>query len=314
MIGSVSWPRFSLRTKIVVPFVLVVALVGTIGTAVVSAQVTNESVAEFDGSLLRASLLANDHLSLLEAARLTTLRAAADTTGVAEGTLQHDNAALQRLLTPVVANAGVNSLVVRVLDRQGSEIIALEPGGLAPPSIGLADQPAVAAVLAGRTDALGDKYVFIASDPAGESLYWTGPIRAGTGDVVGAALVGEPLSAIAGGIAASGATELAFYEPAGEALFSSQSSTGRLPSAIRKMVQSDKPVRFNEAINGQAFTALVSDWTMRNVRLGYLTVALDATPLQASQDQLRLLLLGLFSAAALITLVIGLLPAGAITR
>ncbi len=128
MIGSVSWPGFSLRAKIVVPFVLVVALVGTIGTAVVSAQVTNESVAAFDGSLLRASLLANDHLSLLEAARLTTLRAAADTTGVAEATVQHDNAALQRLLTPVVANAGVNGLVVRVLDRQGSEVIALGTG------------------------------------------------------------------------------------------------------------------------------------------------------------------------------------------
>ena len=69
--------RLSLRAKIVGPFVLIVALIGTIGTAAVTALVTSESVAEFNGSLLRASLLANDHLSLVEAARLTTLRAAA---------------------------------------------------------------------------------------------------------------------------------------------------------------------------------------------------------------------------------------------
>jgi putative nucleotidyltransferase with HDIG domain len=53
---------------------------------------------------------------------------------------------------------------------------------------------------------------------------------------------------------------------------------------------------------------------MRNERLGYLAVALNAAPLQASLDQLRLLLLILFAAAALITLVIGLTLAGAITR
>src|SRR2546430_5655509 len=49
-------------------------------------SVTSEAVAEFNSSLLRASLLANDHLSLVEAARLTTLRAAAATTGVPEAT------------------------------------------------------------------------------------------------------------------------------------------------------------------------------------------------------------------------------------
>jgi putative nucleotidyltransferase with HDIG domain len=59
---------------------------------------------------------------------------------------------------------------------------------------------------------------------------------------------------------------------------------------------------------------LLSDWTMRKVRLGYLAVALNTAQLQAGLDQLRLLLLILFAAAALVTLVIGLELAGAITR
>src|SRR5256714_10715295 len=150
MIGAVGKLRLSLRAKIVGPFVLIVALVGIIGTAAVSAQVTSEAVAEFNGSLFRASLLANDHLSLVEAARLTTLRAAAATTGVPEATNTHDTAALQRLLTPVVFNAAVPSLLLHVFDRQGSEGIVIRPDGPtgAPsPSHGVVFEPTVAPVL-----------------------------------------------------------------------------------------------------------------------------------------------------------------------
>src|SRR2546430_50533 len=156
-------------------------------------SVTSEAVAEFNSSLLRASLLANDHLSLVEAARLTTLRAAAATTGVPEATTSHDTAALQRLLTPVVANASVPSLVLDVLDRQGREVIALGPDGPTTSQSSSGDfvsEPAVAAVLAGRTDAQGDKYVFLKTAPTGTVLYWTGPIRGLTGQVVGVAIVG----------------------------------------------------------------------------------------------------------------------------
>jgi putative nucleotidyltransferase with HDIG domain len=59
---------------------------------------------------------------------------------------------------------------------------------------------------------------------------------------------------------------------------------------------------------------LLSDWTMRKVQLGYVAVALNTAILQAGLDQLRIFLLILFAAAALITLVIGLMLAGAITR
>src|SRR5256884_2438469 len=214
MIGEVGPLRLSLRAKIVGRFVLIVALIGTIGTAAVTALVTSGSVAEFNGSLLRASLLANDPLSLVEAARLTTLRAAAATTGVPEATTSHDTAALQRLLTPVVANAAVPSLLLHVLDRQGREVIAVGPDGPAAVSSSTGEfvsEPAVAAVLAGRSDAQGDKYVFLRTDPSGTTLYWTGPIRGVTGQVIGVALVGQPLSAIAGGIPPARPHPLALY-------------------------------------------------------------------------------------------------------
>jgi putative nucleotidyltransferase with HDIG domain len=317
MIGEVGPVHLSLRAKIVGPFVLIVALIGTIGTAAVTALVTSESIAEFNGSLLRASLLANDHLSLVEAARLTTLRAAAATTGVPEATTSHDTAALQRLLTPVVANAAVPSLLLHVLDRQGREVIAVGPDGpVAVPSSsgGFVAEPAVAAVLAGRSDAQGDKYVFLRTDPSGTTLYWTGPIRGVTGQVIGVALVGQSLSTIAAGIRSSSADQLSFYGPSGEVLLSSLSSSVALTAATRGAVQPDRPGPFSQISGGQPYMNLLSDWTMRKVRLGYLAVALNTAQLQAGLEQLRLFLLILFAAAALITLVIGLMLAGAITR
>lgn len=309
--------RFSLRAKIVGPFVLIVALIGTIGTAAVTALVTSEAVAEFNGSLLRASLLANDHLSLVEAARLTTLRAAAATTGVPEATSSHDTAALQRLLTPVVANAAVPSLLLRILDRQGRQVIVLGPDGPATSqssSGDFASEPAVAAVLAGRSDAQGDKYVFLKTDAAGTTLYWTGPIRGLAGQLVGVALVGEPLAAIASGIRSSGADQLSFYTTSGDVLISSLSPTVALSAATRGTVQPDRPATFSQSSGGKTYMNLLSDWTMRKVRLGYLAVALNTAQMQAGLDQLRLLMLILFSVSALITLLIGLMLSGAITR
>src|SRR5256885_1891603 len=64
MIGAVGRLRLSLRAKIVGPFVLIVALVGTIGTAAVTGLVTSEAVAGFSSRLLPASLVAHEPLSL----------------------------------------------------------------------------------------------------------------------------------------------------------------------------------------------------------------------------------------------------------
>src|SRR6202011_5623214 len=175
-------------------------------------------------------------------------------------------------------------------------------------------EPAVAAVLAGRTDAQGDKYVFLRTDAAGTVLYWTGPIRGLTGQVVGVALVGEPLSAIAAGIRSSGAADLTFYGSTGDVILSLLSSSSALPATTLGMVQPDQPVRFSQLSSGRSYMNLLSDWTMRKMRLGYIAVALDTARLQTGLDQLRLFLLILFGTAAMITLVIGLTLAGAITR
>src|ERR671935_1900436 len=70
-----------LRYKIILPFMTLLLFIGVFGTTVVTRQASDTAVAEFDSSLLRVSLMANDHFAVLEADRLAQLRAATDTVG-----------------------------------------------------------------------------------------------------------------------------------------------------------------------------------------------------------------------------------------
>src|SRR6266851_1202569 len=100
--------RSSIREKIVLPFFVLLAFVGMVGTALITNRATTATVSTFEGSLLRASLLSNDHLAVLEAERLAQLRAAIDTQGVAPALAAHDTDSLTRLIRPVQANAALN--------------------------------------------------------------------------------------------------------------------------------------------------------------------------------------------------------------
>src|ERR1700682_5925475 len=68
----------SLRRRIVLPFILLVLLIGVVGVAVVSAQVGGSVEGAADNSLIQNSLRTNDRLATLENDRLQQLRAAHD--------------------------------------------------------------------------------------------------------------------------------------------------------------------------------------------------------------------------------------------
>src|SRR5229473_5273148 len=121
--------RSSIREKIVLPFFVLLAFVGMVGTALITNRATTATVSSFEGSLLRASLLSNDHLAVLEAERLAQLRAASDTQGVASALAKGDTVTLTNLLRPIQANAAPAQLTIRVLNVTGKEVLTLMPPG-----------------------------------------------------------------------------------------------------------------------------------------------------------------------------------------
>jgi HAMP domain-containing protein len=312
--------RLSIRHQIVGPFVVLVVFVGIVGTAVVMTHFAGSTEAQFDGSLLRAGMLANDHLALLEADRLQLLRSAADTQGVADAVKTGNREALRRLLTPVLANAASPDLTLVVLNRQGTEVVSLQgtsasevPSSSVPAS-DYSRTPEVQAALAGRADSAGDKYAFVASDAQQPAIHWVGPVRADDQSVAGAVLLNQPLASIAAGIQGTRASDLVFFDAGGHPLYSSLAGQPSLAGAVTRLVSVDHPTRVLETVDNHSYGLLVSGWRLRDRPVGYMGVALDAAGWQSSLAQLRLFLVLLFAAASLFALFVGIALARRITQ
>ena len=312
--------RLSIRQQIVGPFVVLVLFVGVVGTAVVTYQFSSGLSSQFDDSLVRTSVRANDRMAQLEASRLELLRAASNTVGVSSAAVSGDAATMQRLLVPVVGNAEPANLTIRVLNRAGSQFLVLRrtasaavPNQVASPDAP-PDQPAVRDVLAGRTDPMGDKYVLLVSEPEGQELYWLAPIRDSRQAVVGEILVAEPLSDVAAEVRKAQPADLLLYDSSGRLLSSSIAGSQDLTTDVRQAVAPDHPARIFRTVSGQQYGLLVNDWTMRSRPIGYLGIGLSAGDLDSSLAQLRWFLVVLFAAAALLALMIGIAMASRITR
>jgi putative nucleotidyltransferase with HDIG domain len=309
--------RLPIRYKIILPFAVLLIFVGVIGTGVATARLTDAADAVFDANLLRNSLVANQSMAQLEAARMADLRQATDTVGVPEALASGDIGGLARLLTPIAANLKptISSIQLRVLDTRGQEVLRVEStrDGLGSASVtdagAFAAEPAVHKVLAGETDAQGERQIFLAATGAQPALYWAGPVHAAGGRIVGAVLVGESLAEIAAAVPGS-----ALYDISGTRLASALASAPVATDAIRRQVTTEKVARFDDTRAGHAYGALFSTWIMRGSQLGYLAVQANADPLLSLVGQLRLILTVVFTAAALLTLVVGTVTASRLTR
>jgi len=309
----------SLRRRIVLPFVVLVVFVGAVGIAVVSAQVGGSVEGAVDNSLVRSSLRSNDRLAGVENDRLQQLRAATNTAGIDSVVARGDGAAAGRLLGPIVGNAQPEHLLLRVVDKSGSQLVGLSRNGATVETRSdratYASQAAVRHALRGDRDALGDKYIFMASETP-PMLYWVAPIwtETETPTVAGAVLLGQSLIEISQTITGSSSLAVGFYDSSGGTVASSLAGSPSLSIDVRHEVTPDTPVRVATQWDGRPYRLLVNDWTMRGAQLGYLAVAVPADYLSGSLNAIRLVLVALFGAIALGTILIGLALADRITR
>ena len=301
--------RLSIRYKIILPFTVLLVFVGVIGTGVATAQLTNRAAAEFDARLLHSSLQANQLLSQVDADRMADLRRATDTVGVAESLASGDASTLARLLTPIAANVPAASIQLRVLDLHGQELLRIQGSG--PINVSdagaLRGQPAVISVLAGAN--AGERAAFLSDQPAQPVLYWVGAVRT-TGDrIIGAVLLGESVTEVAAGIPGS-----TFYDLSGLRLATTLPAAPVASEAVRHQLTADNAVRVNETLAGHYYGSLFSTWTIHGRQFGFLALTADADSLLSLVAQQRLILALVFTAAALLTLLVGTATASLLTR
>jgi putative nucleotidyltransferase with HDIG domain len=308
--------RLSIRYKIILPFAVLLVFVGVIGSGIATARLTDAAAAEFDANLLHSSLLANQSVAQIEAARLADLRLATDTVGVPESLAAGDTAGLARLLTPIAGNVTTASIQLRVLDIHGNEVLHIQGTREGPGPVDITDssafaaEPAVIQVLSGQHDAAaGDRRLFLSTRGSQLMLFWTGAVRTAGQRIVGAVLVGQSLAEIAAGIDRS-----TFYDLAGSRLVSTVVNPPMVTNAVLRGVTSATAAPVIETQGGHAYGALFSTWVMRGSQLGYVAVQANADGLVSSATQLRVILTLVFTGAAMLTLLVGTATASLLTR
>src|SRR5205823_14472868 len=140
---------------------------------------------------------------------------------------------------------------------------------------------------------------------AGEAvLQLVGAVRT-TGDrIIGAVLLGESVTEVAAGIPGS-----TLYDLSGLRLATTLPAAPVASEAVRHQLTADNAVRVNETLAGHYYGTLFSTWIIHGRQFGFLALTADADSLLSLVAQQRLILALVFTAAALLTLLVGTVTA-----
>ncbi len=319
------YPVRHIRWKIIAPYLVLTALVAGVGTYIAARLVTGSLEERFENQLAEASRVASDSVVRRERAHLETVRGVAFTQGVAEAVRDGDEAALEELVLPVAANGQTE--LIEVLDANGERLVGLrlanrerlEYTALSDPE-DRATWPAVASVLAGRQDELGDKFAQIVETSQGYALYTAGPIYDGN-RIVGAVLVGTRLDSLLPAIKAESLADVTVYDFDGTPLattFADRASEqeGDLTPDQAAIASFGSPdaVRESKTLFGRGFDLLYGELRVRDQIVGMYSVALPSSFILSASGTTRWQMGLLFAGATTAVLLTGLLLARSLTQ
>lgn len=316
--------RVPVRFKVILPFALLAAIFAMAAAYLISQYVVDSIRERFERQLLDAATLTSDGMVREESRLLETVRAVANTAGVAQALQARDAEALRRLVLPIAVNAQEDA--IDLVDAQGVSLLSLRKlaNGDYQATRGdatFADWPFVQAVLGQRADQEGDKFAGVAEVPEGPYFYVAGPVLAPGGELVGVVLVGEPLEALARHIRTETLAHVSFYADDGRRLASTLSGDAEqsnLPAAeaaeVLRRQAGESYIRLL-AHTSADYSEVLGPWLARNgERLGLVGTALaqnfNTQPTLVTQLQS----FGFVLAGILMVAVIGWILADHITR
>ena len=296
-------PRYSdlsLRVKLLVPFLVVMVVWGGLGSYVLARGAVRDAHARATVMLAQSLDAARGAFADTERALIETVRLSTNTRGVGSALARGDRKGIHTLLAPISITANAFIDVVRpdgsVVDRidRGRQI-AFKVAGL--------DYPAVLKAARGAADDLGPMWSGLTRD----SFLVAGPVRDGSGRLVGAVVASETLERIAARMSRGSSGGVTIFSTAGAVLVSS----------------SVAPVPYRATVNGVEADALVGDkryevlyapFESRGVRVGELGIAVASSTALGTAHRTALILAILAGAAAALVALIGLLSASSVTR
>ncbi len=323
----------SIRYRIILPYVLLTAAVGVIGIYIVTRLVAGTIEERFTNQLLEAARVANDGLVRQERRQLEILRPMEGTIGVPEAIEARDAATLRNLLEVQAYNGNIDSLIV--LDSSGEAIIRLDAVRKTNPEVvdsyqfssggNYAGLPLVAPILAGYVDQHGDKYAGLVDSPAGPVLYTSTPVTIVSPDatqtqLVGVILVGQTLDRLLTKLKTEALADIVVYAGNGQPVGSTIPDWNE--QAQLSVIQIDKDLFNAAATSTQAtplrdirlltlfqrdYRAAYAPLVIRGQIVGVISVLLPSNFVITAFATSRTVIVLIFTAAVVMTIVFGLL-------
>ena len=311
-----------IRTQIILPFLLLMLILGVVGTYLATSLVATSLENRIADQLGHAEDAALDAAVKLQGRQVAAIRLFANTEGVDRAVAAGDVAALRRLIVPLEVNNRLGT--VMIFDARGRTILEItqpdptNPSGLVFGSgTDLSAEPVVQPVLKGLYDSLGDKYIaYLGSPPT--SLVAAGPVIFAD-RVVGGILVAAPLPAVLAEMQGRSQSEVMLMDRTGRLLGStlsgiSASLTDDRLRAYLALASPGRAVTRAVRVGSEDYQFQFTNFYLRQHPEGYLAVALTRRGVMEAGLHSALQMTVLFAGVVLVLLLIGYLLALRLTR
>lgn len=211
----------TIRTKIILPFLVLTLIVTMLGTFVVTRLVAANAQDRLTNQLIESSRAASDNIVAWEAVQLDVLRLVVFTYGVPDALREGRADDLSTALLGLAANQNIYLLLG--IDRNGTALTGVRRGATGYETglfagQDLRDISAVNRILNGEIDQAGDKYAGFAEIDGVVVLLTVAPVRDSAGEFVGVVGIGTPMETILAETKSSVLADLTLYQPDGTAL------------------------------------------------------------------------------------------------
>lgn len=318
-----------IRFKIILPYALLILLLSLIGVYVAVNFVAESLHERFTGQLVEAGSVAADSFARREQEHLTWVNLIAFTEGIEVAILDNDEDKLESLVSPLVYTNKPDR--VDLIDLTGRQLLEIHrpPDStdvkdyITSAGADLSDWPIVQKVLSRVVDEKGDKYVTLAQIEDQEMLITIGPIRQGD-KIVGAVMVSSYVQDLLKLLAQFTFAEITLYSLDGQVINTTLGAGGQ--TAIDALVLSKLEARtlltegaeqsLFRSINfrGREYNLLFGVFRARGEPLGFYSVALLRTFIEARENTLRDRMVFVFAVALPLVFAIGYFTANTITK
>src|SRR5438067_2032307 len=317
-----TMPTLKIRTQIILPFLLLMLILGLIGTYLTTSLVATSLENRIADQLVHAQDAALDAAVKLQGRQVAAVRLIANTEGVDRAVRAGDATALRQLVVPLEVNNRLGT--VMIFNSGGKTILEVSqpdstnPDGLVFKSgTDLSNEPIVMPVLNGDYDALGDKYIGYRGVPP-QALAAAGPVMLAD-RVVGGVLIETPLNEVLGEMQSKAQAQVALLDQNGRVLGSTMRglSSDLLDEHLRSYLSLASPGRAatrSTTVGGQDFELQFTNFYLRQQAEGFVAVALSRKSVIEAGLQSAFQMTVLFAGVVLVLLLIGFLLALRLTR